>query len=94
MIVCLRTVSVPAEQRSRYLEWIAEGRSVRVAHGILAELVLEPASGEGDTVVMTVWPSHEVFDADHTGARRRLPPPDVPRRRLSADHRQIAGGYS
>ena len=32
-------------------------------HGILAELVCEPADGPGDTVVITVWPSHEVFDA-------------------------------
>ena len=25
--------------------------------------MLEPASGDGDTVVITIWPSHEVFDA-------------------------------
>ena len=62
MIVCLRTVVVPPEERDRYLAWIAEGRAVREAHGILAEWVLEPAEG-GDTVVVTVWPSHEVFDA-------------------------------
>ena len=61
MIVCLRTVHVPTEQRDAYLAWIAEGRVVRQAHGILAELVLEPADGE--TMVLTVWPSHEVFDA-------------------------------
>jgi heme-degrading monooxygenase HmoA len=63
VIVCLRTVAVPAEQRARYLDWIAEGRGVREAHGILAEWVLEPASGEGETMVVTVWPSHEIFDA-------------------------------
>jgi heme-degrading monooxygenase HmoA len=63
MIVCLRTVSVPPEQRDRYLDWIAEGRPLREAHGILAEWVLEPSSGDGETVVVTVWPSHEVFDA-------------------------------
>ncbi len=63
MIVCLRTVEVPARERDRYLAWIAEGRAVRQAHGILAEWVLEPTSGDGDTVVITVWPSHEVFDA-------------------------------
>jgi heme-degrading monooxygenase HmoA len=34
---------------------------VREAHGLLAELVLDPH--DGDTVVVTVWPSHEVFDA-------------------------------
>ena len=39
MIVCLRTVAVPAaDVRDRYLAWIAEGRAVREAHGILAEL--------------------------------------------------------
>jgi heme-degrading monooxygenase HmoA len=37
--------------------------SVREAQGLLAEWVLEPAAGEGDTVVVTVWLSHEVFDA-------------------------------
>jgi heme-degrading monooxygenase HmoA len=64
MIICLRTVVVPPEVRDRYLGWIAEGRMVREAHGILAEWVLEPArGGSGDTVVVTVWPSHEVFDA-------------------------------
>ena len=63
MIVCLRTVAVPAEKRADYLAWICDGRAVREAHGILAELVLEPTSGDGDTVVITIWPSHEVFDA-------------------------------
>lgn len=63
MIVCLRTVAVPLDQRARYLEWIAEGRAVRETHGILAEWVLEASSRGGETVVVTVWPSHEVFDA-------------------------------
>ena len=62
MIVCLRTVEVPVAERARYLEWIAEGRAVREAHGILAELVCEPAAA-GDTVVITIWPDHETFDA-------------------------------
>lgn len=62
MIVCLRTVVVPPELRYRYLAWIDEGRNIRQAHGILAEWVLEPA-GDGDFVVVTVWPSHEIFDA-------------------------------
>jgi heme-degrading monooxygenase HmoA len=96
MIVCLRTVGVPAEQRTRYLEWIAEGREVREAHGILAELVLEPSEGEGETVVITVWPSHEVFDAwIATPDRDRLTESDVHR---AVDYRPIirydlAGGY-
>ena len=63
MIICLRTVAVPDEERDRYLQWINEGRSIREAHGILAELVLEPTGGGSDTVVITVWPSHEVFNA-------------------------------
>ncbi len=63
MIVCLRTVAVPPAERDRYLGWIAEGRAVREAHGILTELVLEPSDDTGDTVVLTIWPSHEVFDA-------------------------------
>jgi heme-degrading monooxygenase HmoA len=63
LIVCLRTVVVPDDERGRYLDWIGAGRATREAHGILAEWVLEPAAGKGDTVVITVWPSHEVFDA-------------------------------
>lgn len=63
MIACLRTVGVPPEVRDRYLAWISEGRAVREAHGILAELVFEPSDGNGETVVLTLWPSHEVFDA-------------------------------
>jgi heme-degrading monooxygenase HmoA len=31
--------------------------------GILAEWVCEPCSGQGETVVVTVWPDHETFDA-------------------------------
>src|SRR6266705_3063321 len=73
MIACLRTVGVPPEVRDRYLAWISEGGAVREAHGILAELVLEPSDGDGETVVLTLWPSHEVFDAwiatpDRTGS--------------------------
>jgi len=63
MIICLRTVAVPPEWRDRYLAWIADGRAIRQQHGILAELVCEPAEPGGDTVVITIWPSHEVFDA-------------------------------
>lgn len=63
MIVCLRTVGVSPEERARYLAWVAEGRAVRQAHGILAELVLEPTAADGDTLVVTVWPSHQVFDS-------------------------------
>src|SRR6266487_2569782 len=63
MIVCLRSVVVPPEWRQRYLAWIDAGRQIRQQHGILAELVCEPADGTGETVVITVWPSHDVFDA-------------------------------
>jgi heme-degrading monooxygenase HmoA len=63
MIVCLRTVVVPPGWRDRYLAWIDAGRAIRQQHGILAELVCEPAEPGGDTVVITMWPSHEVFDA-------------------------------
>jgi len=63
VIVCLRNVAVPPEWRERYLAWIDAGRAIRQQHGILAELVCEPAGPYGDTVVITIWPSHEVFDA-------------------------------
>lgn len=96
MLLCVRTVGVPAEQRERYLAWIAEGRAVREQHGILAELVLEPSEGQGDTVVITAWPSHEVFDAwIATPERDRLTASDV---HQAVDYRPItrydvAGGY-
>ena len=63
MIVCLRTVDIPAAMRRRYLDWIADRRGPRERHGMLAELVCEPASGDGDTVVITIWPDHATFDA-------------------------------
>jgi hypothetical protein len=96
MIACLRTVGVPPEIRERYLASISEGRAVRKAHGILAELVLEPSDGEGETVVLTIWPSHEVFDA-------RIATPDRDRLTASDVHQavsyqpitryDVAGGY-
>ena len=96
MIACLRTVGVPPGVRDRYLAWITEGRAVREAHGILAELVFEPSSGEGDIVVLTLWPSHEVFDA-------WIATPDRDRLTASAVHQavsyqpitryEVTGGY-
>jgi heme-degrading monooxygenase HmoA len=97
VIVCLRTVDVPSEQRDRYLDWIAAGSAVREAHGILAEWVLEPSIDKGDTVVVMVWPSHEVFDAwIATPERDALTASDV---HQAVDHRPIsrydvAGGYT
>jgi heme-degrading monooxygenase HmoA len=97
VIVCLRTVAVPDEQRDRYLEWIAEGRAVREAHGILAEWVLDPSDVDGETVVVTVWPSHEVFDAwIATPERDALTTSEVHR---SVEYRPITrydvvGGYT
>lgn len=96
MIACLRTVGVPAPTRDRYLAWIEEGRTVRGAHGILAELVLEPSSGSGETVVLTLWPSHDVFDAwIETPERHQLTNSEVHR---AVDYRpitryEVAGGY-
>ncbi len=96
MIVCLRTVRVPQLERARYLEWITAGRAVREAHGILAEVVLEPADGAGETVVITIWPSHAVLDAwIATPERAALTASEVHR---AVEHRPIirydvAGGY-
>ena len=96
MIVCLRTVVVPEPERQRYLAWIADGRTVREAHGILAEWVVEPTDGNGQTVVITIWPSHEVFDAwIATPERDALTDSEVHR---AVEYRPIirydvAGGY-
>jgi heme-degrading monooxygenase HmoA len=97
VIVCLRTVVVPPGERDGYLEWIAAGRTVREAHGLLAEWVLEPSAGEGDTVVVTVWPSHQAFDAwIATPERDALTKSDVHR---AVEYRPIirydtVGGYT
>ena len=97
MIVCLRTVDVPPRERERYLAWIAEGRAVRETAGILAEWVLEQDTGDGETVVITVWPSHEMFDAwIATPERDALTASDVHR---SVEYRPITrydvvGGYT
>ena len=96
MIVCLRTVGVDPPDRQRYLDWIAAGREVREAHGILAELVLEPAGIDRDTVVITIWPDHKTFDAwIATPERDALTASDVHR---TVDYRpitryEIVGGY-
>jgi heme-degrading monooxygenase HmoA len=96
MIACLRTVRVPDTERARYLAWINEGRAVREAHGILAELIFEPTSTDGDTVVLTIWPSHEVFDAwIATPERSALTASPV---HQAVDYRpitryEVAGGY-
>ena len=97
MIVCVRTVGIPDAVRDRYLEWIGDGRRVRQAHGLLAEWVLEPSNGNGDTLVITVWPSHEVFDAWITTPERNgLTASDV---HQAVDYRPITrydavGGYT
>lgn len=96
MIVCLRTVDVPTTEREGFLAWIDENRELRQAHGILAELVLGPSEGAGETVVVTAWPSHEVFDA-------WIATPDRDRLTASDTHRaveyhpitryEVVGGY-
>lgn len=96
MIVCLRTVDVPDAEREGFLAWIAENRQVRQEHGILAELVLDPTDGDGETVVITMWPSHEAFDA-------WIATPDRDQLTASRTHRavnyhpitryDVAGGY-
>lgn len=96
MIVCIRTVEIPAASRERYLAWIEENRQLRVEHGILMEVVAEPLGGDGETVVITAWPSHEAFDAwIKTPDRDRLTGSDVHR---SVGYRPITrydvvGGY-
>lgn len=97
MIVCLRTVVVPRHERDRYLAWIAAGRAVREAHGILAEWVLDPPDGGDELTVVTLWPSHEVFDAwISTPERGALTDSDVHRAvgyRPITRH-DVIGGYT
>ena len=96
MIVCWRTVAIPESERPRFLEWIEDNHGVREQHGICAELVLEPPNPDGETVVVTIWPSHEVFDAWIASPERdRLTDSDV---HHAVDYRPITrydviGGY-
>ena len=81
VIVCLRTVEVPAA---------ASGTSTWTGSTTAAgprgprhpgRAGARAASGEGDSVVITVWPDHEVFDAwIATPERDALPPPRSTRR--------------
>jgi hypothetical protein len=99
MIVCWRTVEVPSEARERFLSWIDENRELRESHGILFELVLEPAARQNpaktlgtfepsarapETVVVTAWSSHDAFD-------EWIDTPD--RDRLTASDEHGAVGY-
>jgi hypothetical protein len=49
MIVCLRTVVVPAGWRGRYLAWIDAGRAIRKQHAILAAHDPDPPITNHDT---------------------------------------------
>jgi hypothetical protein len=69
MIVCLRTVVVPPEWRDRYLAWIEDGREIRQQHGILAELVCEPADPRG----MDHHPAPRCPDQQRGPPGRQLP---------------------
>src|SRR5258707_887842 len=69
MIVCLRTVDVPDAEREGYLAWIDENQELRRRHGILAELVLEPSDGAGETVLLTVAEREGGHSYDAKGAR-------------------------
>jgi hypothetical protein len=92
MIVCLRTVEIPEDDRDRFLEWIDENRGLREEHGILFELVLQRSARRSaakvlqpdvlpdaeESVVVTAWASHEAFDAwIETPDRDRLTSSDV-----------------
>jgi antibiotic biosynthesis monooxygenase (ABM) superfamily enzyme len=77
VILCLRTVRVPADRRAQFLQWIDENADVRRQHGIACELVLarsprqnpakalQPDESDDDeeVVVITGWPDHDTFDA-------------------------------
>jgi heme-degrading monooxygenase HmoA len=96
LIVCLRTVVVPPAERDRSLAWIADGRAVREAHGILAEWVLQPSEGDDEFTVVTVWPSHAVFDAWVATPERALTGSDLHR---AVDYHplvrhDVIGGYT
>ena len=73
MILCLRTVRIPADQRQRFLAWIDDNAELRRRHGILCELVLARSSRQNpagmlqpdshdeqlEHVVITAWQDHD-----------------------------------
>ena len=62
-IVCLRKVEIPPENERAFYDWIEENRALRQRMGCQMERVLKPSDGVGDTLIITIWESHEVFDA-------------------------------
>ncbi len=96
VIVCLRTVRIPADQRQRFLEWIDDNADLRRRHGILSELVLARSARQNpagtlqpDTysdplehVVITAWPDHDALDA-------WIDTPDRDRLTASATHEAV-----
>jgi hypothetical protein len=97
MILCLRTVRVPADQQQQFLAWIDDNAGLRQQHGILCELVLarsarqnpaktlQPDAGGGpeELVVITGWPDHDTFDA-------WIDTPDRDRLTASPTHEAVA----
>ena len=62
-IVCLRSVEIPHENEQAFYDWIEHNRPLRRRMGCLMERVLKPSDGHGETLIITMWQSHEVFDA-------------------------------
>src|SRR5215210_5266478 len=95
MIVCWRTVRVPAGQLDAFVGWIDANGALRREHGILFELVLRTSPRQNPTkamragdvdvddddvvVVVTGWPDHDTFD-------RWIDTPDRDRLTASAMH--------
>jgi hypothetical protein len=99
MILCLRTVRVPADQQQQFLAWIDDNAGLRRQHGIVCELVLarsglqnpaktlqpDASGGPEELVVITGWPDHDTFDA-------WIATPDRDRLTASPTHQTVAFG--
>lgn len=61
-LVCIRTVQIPPQNEEAFFAWIESNRELRQRYGILMERILEPADGEGDWLIITMWASEQAFE--------------------------------
>jgi len=64
-VFCIRTIDLPADPAARkaFFQWVEECEPLRRRWGCLLERVLLPSDGQGQVVYITMWESHERFDA-------------------------------
>lgn len=64
-VFCIRTIELPTapEAREAFFRWVEECEPLRRRWGCRLERVLLPCDGQGEVAYVTLWESHERFDA-------------------------------